>query len=68
MYRHLYYYEIRRCSIAIAFQFSLEYAIREVLENEIGLELNVTHQLLVRADDIRLLDENICTIKVGMLV
>jgi hypothetical protein len=45
------------------FNFSLHYAIRKVLENQVGFELNGTHQLLIYADDDNLLGDSINTIK-----
>jgi hypothetical protein len=46
----------------LLFNFALEYAIRKVQENQVGLELKVTNQLLIYAD-INLLDDSINIIK-----
>jgi hypothetical protein len=41
----------------------LEYTIRKVQENEVGLKFNGTHQLLVCVDNVNLLSDCIITIK-----
>jgi hypothetical protein len=42
---------------------ALEYVIRKVQGNQVGLKLNGTHELLAFAEDVNLLRDNIDNIK-----
>jgi len=43
----------------LLFDIAVEYAIRRVQVNQDGLKLNGTHQLLVYADDVNILDGSV---------
>jgi hypothetical protein len=47
----------------LLFNFALDYSTRNFLENEVGLELNVKHQLLIYAVHVNLFGGSVNTIK-----
>jgi hypothetical protein len=48
--------------LPLLFNFDLVYGIRKVQENQVGLKLSGTYQLLGYADDVNLLEGNIGTV------
>jgi hypothetical protein len=53
---------------SLFFNFALEYAIRKFQENKVGLKLNGRDQLLVNADVLKLLGDNISIINTRTLI
>jgi len=49
--------------LPLLFKFASAYAIRMVQINQEGLKLNGTHQLVVYAADVHILDGNVHTVK-----
>jgi hypothetical protein len=49
--------------LLLLLNFTLEYVNRKVQENQVVLKLNRTHQLLLYADDVNLLGDNVDSIK-----
>jgi hypothetical protein len=47
----------------LLFNFALKYAIRKDQENHVRLKLNGAQQLMIYADDVNLLGDNINTIR-----
>jgi hypothetical protein len=47
----------------LLFNFALEYDIRKIQENQVGLTMNGPPQLLAYVDDVNLLADNIDNIK-----
>ena len=48
---------------SLLFNFALEYAIKQVQETNLGLNMNGTHQVLAYADDTNLKGDEVTTIE-----
>jgi hypothetical protein len=49
--------------LPLLLNFALEYEIQKIHDNQVGLKLNGTHQLLIYAHDVYLLGDNVDTVK-----
>jgi hypothetical protein len=49
--------------LPLLFSFTLQYATKKIQENRAGLDLNGTHQALLRSDDVNLMSESMNTVK-----
>lgn len=47
----------------LLFSFALQYATKKIQENREGLDLNGTHQDLLRSDDVNLMSESMNTVE-----
>jgi len=61
LFRH--YLKQRDALSLLLFHFALDYAFRKVQVNQNGLKLNGTHQLLVYADDVNIMEGSVHSIK-----
>jgi hypothetical protein len=55
--------QVKVCVSVLLSNFALEYAIKKVQENQVGLKLNGTRQLLAYVDSVNLLGDNIDTVR-----
>jgi preprotein translocase subunit SecD len=56
-------FAVNNASFPVFFNFALEYAIRRVQENQLGLKLNGKYQLLIYADNVTTLGESIHAVR-----
>ena len=50
----------------LLFNFSVEYAIRKVVETSLSLDMNGTHEVLAYADNVNLIGDDIRSIEINI--